>query len=460
MSIQGTALVYAIHRTDNWWSYVAENLGYAKGVVVTDIRNTGDHCVVDDFYVEYARLSKQGKQQTTLLSDLDIEDIIARCRLLRWLPRDQAVNMVCAMAYAFDIVLQKVQPEVVLCFPIDRYVSDVLARLANARGIPCFELTASLVSGMSMLLYRGQLIKSAADPLPTLIENTVAEIATPTFTPSYVQKKSTYTALRFLKVFSYFKVRGLAFWAISHLKRDPMNLHYMDSQSFLGHKPRLRDMRILRLINHDWRKSLDSFPKEKRIFFGLQLFPEASIDYWISKIDLIDYENIVVAAAKAFSDANFLILVKDHPLQFGFRQCELIDRLLQIPNVVLVPYDVSGNEVMDLSDSNFTLTGTLGLQAALLGKKSITTTNYYTTDEDFINFSSKEEIAELPSRVTNYVPPDSLEQRRYRIMRHLLKGSFNGEFFTFKGFDAAHPNPQTKDMATKLGNQLRVLTRA
>ena len=54
--------------------------------------------------------------------------------------------------------------------------------------------------------------------------------------------------------------------------------------------------------------------------FGLQLFPEASIDYWLRNVELIDHDNLVVDAARSFSEQGFLVLVKDHPSQFGFRQ--------------------------------------------------------------------------------------------------------------------------------------------
>mgnify|MGYP006281659677 CR=1 FL=1 len=96
--------------------------------------------------------------------------------------------------------------------------------------------------------------------------------------------------------------------------------------------------------------------------FALQLFPEASIDYWLRNIELVDHENLVVEAAQGFSTAGFLVLVKDHPLQFGFRKTDFLDRLAAIKNVVILPYDVSGNELMSLAGASFSSTGTLGFK--------------------------------------------------------------------------------------------------
>lgn len=53
MSSDEAVLIYAIDRTDAWWQYVGENLGFSKYVVVSDIRGAADMDVVDDFNAAY-----------------------------------------------------------------------------------------------------------------------------------------------------------------------------------------------------------------------------------------------------------------------------------------------------------------------------------------------------------------------------------------------------------------------
>ncbi len=450
----GTVLIYAINRTEPWWRHVGEHMGFENCAVVSDIRGDGDFPLVDNFYAAYRPLYAAGADSSALLSSDQITDIIARCRLLRWLPRRKAAAMALAMAEAFNKVLDATNPVALVCFPIDRYVSDVMERLAHARGIPLYELTASALPDMAMLLYRGRLLRHAATPDAALVEQKVRQIADPLFTPAYVQGKSNFTPSRFLKIFWYFRLRALVFKLISHWQRDPLGLHYLDSQTFLGHKPHLSDVRITKMLDPDWRAKLNAFPKDRRVFVALQLFPEASIDYWIPDLGLVDHEDMLVEAAQAFSAAGFQLLVKDHPLQFGFRQVALLDRLCAIPNVVLVPYEISGNEVLSLTDTNFTCTGTLGLQASLLGMKSVTTASYYTNEEDFILFGSRADIASLPQRVKDALPPDSLPGRQARIVANLLAGSFDCDFFSFKGFDPANPNPATSELGRALGAEI------
>lgn len=450
----GTILIYSIHNSEAWWRAVGNAMGFERAVLVSDLRGEGDYNLVDPFYQAYRRHYRAGAPGSALVAPEVVETVIARCRLLRWLPRRRATAMALAMAEACDAVLDAVQPQAIVSWPIDRYVMDVLEHRANARGIPYFEVTASAIASMSMLLYRGRLITAPEEPDPETVAARVREIANPLFTPAYVQRQQRYTALRWLKTFSYFKLRGLAFWLISLLKQDRLNLHYMDAQSFLGHKPRLSDLRILGLLDQDWQARIAGYPREKRLFLALQLFPEASIDYWIDDLGLVDHENMLVEAAQAFSAAGYCVIVKDHPLQFGFRQCQLIDRLKALPGVVMVPYEVSGNALLAECGVTFTCTGTLGMQAALLGLKAITTETYFTTPDDFILLRHRNEVAALPARVEATPSVADLPARQRRIIAHLLRGSFAGEFMSFKGYGTGSADPRVPALGAALGTRI------
>ena len=447
-------LLYPVHRTVAWWRFIGQNMGWGESVVVADLRGEGDICVVDDFYAELKRLRREPKPGSAMLTEAEVADVIARCRLLRWLDPHLAASMAHAMAIVMDRVLEQVDPRVVLSFPIDRYVTDVLERRAHARGIKYLELTASVVPRMSMLLYRGALVQVAKPPPAKLVHETVREIANPTFVPSYVQKESKYTKAKFVRTLAYFRARAVAFKAISWARRDPLNLHYLDAQPFLGHKCRWKDIRVVDLCAANWRSHLARFPQGQRVMFGLQLFPEASIDYWLRNVDLVDHENLVVEAARSFSEQGFLVLVKDHPSQFGFRQTELLDRLLALHNVVLVPYDVSGNELMAQVGVNFTCTSTLGLQAALAGLTSVVTDSYYAEEPDFVIFRERPEVAGLGQRALAKTFADPVEQRRERIITHLLRGSFEADFFSYQRFDPKSPSAGALGLARVLGQRL------
>lgn len=451
-------LIYSIHRLYDWWRHVGDNLGFQSVTVLSDQRGKGDLSVTDAFYAAFRRFHASRAVASPHLTEADVDDVIARCRVLRWLPRPRSVAMALAMAEAVEGVLDRVKPDVCVSFPIDSYVSDVLARRARARGVPYFEVTTSALPDMCMLMHRGRLIDSKSPADLQMVEARIAEIADPRFTPAYVQGQAPYTRGRFLRTLAYFRLRAVAFQVIAALKRDRLNLHYLDAQPCLGHKARWRDARIADLVDRDWEVRFADFPRERRVLMGLQVFPEAAIDYWIEDRDLIRHEDFLFEAAEHLTAADFQIAVKDHPLQFGFRQTDLLDRLKTLPNVVVIPYDISGNAMLALCGVNLTATGTLGLQAALLGDTSVTGEAYYVTDEeDFVVVRQGADTPALPDEILARTPPPSLHERQRRIIERLMRGSFRAEFYSFRGFDRANPNAGATELGRQLGAQLRKL---
>lgn len=452
-----TALIYAIHRTQDWWTHVGANLGFDKVTVLTDRRGQGDASITDAYYAAYRSRYAGRDVASPLLDAAEVVDVIARCRVLRWLPVRKASAMALAMADAMHAQLEAIRPDYVISFPIDNYNQDVLARLARKRGVPYFEVTASALPGMCMLMHRGRLITARAEADPAAVEARIHEIADPLFTPAYVQGQAAYTPARFLKTLGYFRIRAAFFQLYAWARRDPLNTHYIDAQPWLGHKAKWSDVRVTDLVEADWEAKVEAFPMEKRVFYGLQLFPEAAIDYWIEDLDLVRHEDMLVEIARQMTAAGYQIVVKDHPLQFGFRQTALLDRLKAFPNVVIVPYEVSGNALLARCGVNVTATGTLGLQAGLLGNISITGEAYYVTADDFLVLHEARDLEGLAARVAGRAPPPSLHDRQARIIANLLQGSFDADFFSFKGFDPAQPNPATAELGRRLGERLRAL---
>jgi hypothetical protein len=455
--ITGTVLIYGIHRTHRWWRHVGENMGFESAVVLTDRRGDGDRWVTDDFYEAHERFKESGATRSDFMNPAEVSDAIARCRVLRWLPTRQATAMVLAMAEAMDAVLADVAPRVIVGFPIDNYVQDMLARRARARDIPYFELTASALPDMSMLLHRGRLVTTRIAPDPATVGEKIREIADPLFQPSYVQGQAAYSAGRFLRTFGYHRLRGWFFKLYSHARRDPLNFHYLDAQPGLGHKPRLSDLRILKMTHTDWRMRLNKHATDRRALFGLQLYPEAAIDYWIDDLDLVQHEKMLVELAQGLAAAGYQIVVKDHPLQFGHRQTDLIDRLLAIEGAVFVPYCASGNELLALTTINITATGTLGMQAALLGNTSIVGESYYANDRDFVVLRRWSDLEDVPGKVARRQPEPRLADRQQRIVEQLLSGSFEADYFSFRDFDHRNPNPAATELGRQLGERVRLL---
>ena len=189
------------------------------------------------------------------------------------------------------------------------------------------------------------------------------------------------------------------------------------------------------LLDRNWEARLRDVPRERRVFLGLQLFPEASMDYWLKSPDMLAHDDVVVRYCEVLGEAGYRIFVKDHPLQFGFRQRELFERLSKLPFVTLVPYDVPANLLIGQCGISVTFTGTIGFQAALAGLCSVVTDPYYATERHFLHIRSFGEIGGLVGRLERWRPPDDLAATRREIVRHLAAISVEGDYFGWHKFD-------------------------
>lgn len=437
-------IFFTIHNTTRWWKYLGSQIDFAEVTVLSDYRGDGDWSLVDDFY----RFMRRGDPAAAALARFGEDgcaDIILRCRVLRSLDRGLALRMIGAMAQAIECALDHLDPDLVLMFTIDRYVMDVLARTANARNVDCLEMTTSIIPGEVMFLRRGQ-PAWLREPSDREIEGAVRVLCEADFAPAYVRNAGKFSIWRYWRVFGYFVLRGAYFNVWRFLRRDPFNSHYLDALKRLKHKVRPGDVAVLKLLDPNWEGRLGGAPRERRVFLGLQLFPEASMDYWLKSHDMLAHDDVVVRYCEVLGEAGYLIMVKDHPLQFGFRQRELYQRLSKLPFVVLVPYEVPAGQLIEQCGISVTFTGTVGFQAALSGLCSVVTEPYYATERHFLHIRGVEEIENLVDRLKQWRAPADLAAARHEIVGHLATISVAGDYFTWRGFD---PERQTAREAVK-----------
>ncbi|MEH2625606.1 hypothetical protein V1292_003661 [Bradyrhizobium sp. AZCC 1719] len=424
---------FTIHSTTPWWKYLASRMEFAEAVVLSDLRDDGDYSLVDDFY----RFIDKGNAASVALARFGEEgcaDIILRCRVLRSINRDLALKLIGGMTQAIEQAFDKLDPHLVVTFTIDRYVMDVMERIARRRGIDFLEMTTSIIPDQVMLMRRGRPAK-LREPSIEDIDAAIGQLCAEDFAPAYVRDAKRFSRARFWRIFGYYALRGAFFNVWRFVKRDRYNCHYLDALKRLEHKVRIRDVAALKLLDDGWDKRLADMPPERRVFLGLQLFPEASMDYWLKSQDMLAHDDVLVRYCEVLGRAGYRIFVKDHPLQFGFRQRELFGRLSKLPFVTLVPYDVPANLLIGKCAVSVTFTGTIGLQAALAGLCSVATEPYYATEQHFVHIRDVDEIDVLAERLARWRRPDDLATTRREIMRHLAAISAAGDYFGWRNFD-------------------------
>ena len=426
-------IFFTIHSTTPWWKYLGSRIDFADVTVLSDLRGEGDRSLVDDFYRFMAKGDAAGAALARFGDD-GCADIILRCRVLRSIDRGLALRMIGGMTQAIEHAFDELDPDLVMTFTIDRYVMDVMARTASARGIDFLEMTTSIIPDEVMLMRRGRPVW-LREPSDEAVEAAVSVLCKADFAPAYVRDAKRFSARQFWRVFGYYTVRGAFFDVWRFLKRDRYNIHYLDALKRLKHKVRFGDVAALTLLDRNWQSRLGEVPRERRVFLGLQLFPEASMDYWLKSPEMLAHDDVLVRYCEVLGAAGYRIFVKDHPLQFGFRQRDLFERLSKLPFVTLVPYDVPANLLIEKCAVSLTFTGTIGFQAALAGLCSIATDPYYATEEHFLHVRDVEEIDGLVDRLKRWRSPDDMVAARREIMRHLASVSVEGDYFGWRKFD-------------------------
>ena len=443
---------FTIYNTTRWWKYLGSQIDFAEVTVLSDLRRDGDWSLVDDFY-RFMRTADAAAVALSRFGEAGCAEIILRCRSLRSLDRDLAMRMIGGMTQAIESAFDRLDPRLIVTFTMDRYVMDVMERVARARGIDFLEMTASAIPDQVIFQHRGQPV-ALRDPSSAELDEAVGILCSEGFSPVYVRNAKKFSIMKFWQVFTYFSLRGAFFNVWRYLMRDPFNIHYIDALKRLKHKVRPADVAVLGFLEKDWQTILEAVPKNRRVFCGLQLFPEASLDYWLNSLDMLAHDDVIVRYCEVLGNAGYHVFIKDHPLQFGFRQRELFERLSRLPTVTCVPYDVTANYLIERCDVSVTLTGTIGYQAALAGLCSVVTEAYYADEEHYLHVRNFSEIDNIVDRIEQWRSPADIDEARRQIVRKLAAAGAPGNYFTWKRFD-----PDDEDAQQSVKTLVRSLNR-
>jgi hypothetical protein len=427
-------MLFALHNTTEWWRYIASQLRFASSTVVLSDLPDADINLTPGFYRAFAS-PNAATAGAEALGEQGCAEVIARCRLLRTLDRTLALRMIGAMWTALEEIVETERPDLLLSFVVDRYLLDLLERILRRRGTRYVGVALAPFPEHVMFMAKGEYLP-LREPPENEVDAAVSAMTAPQWIPSYLPHRPRYDLLHFAQLYARFNARWLVFEFLRRWERNPLDYRYLVTWTEgAGFRIRLRDWAVMRHLNPDWRARLEAMAPERRIFVGLQVNPEAAIEYWVRNVELVAYEDVFVRAARVLGEAGYSLFVKDHPSQFGFRQVELIERLSRCKGVTFVPYDVPGQFLVQNCHATFTYTGTVGLQAAMAGRCAVVAAGAYYAypGGPFIILESPAEIDRLPERIAAAGPaPDPAIALRY-LARHVLRACVPG-VHTWRGF--------------------------
>jgi hypothetical protein len=337
---------------------------------ITDGRAPGIRDTRERFY---ARMGKE--PLPAIFSPADEDNVIARCRYLRHLPREQSQSMVRAMASVIAEEFERVNPQTVLAIMVDDYVTHLFSETARRRGIPFIGYCYSYFPGRSQAtLYEGGVAHRLRRPDDEEVARTLAQISERTFRQNYLQK-DVYTRLRHIKAMLRYQVKRVVFKLMGWRDRDPLHVHY-GCLPYVVERRRWRDFPADTDFHPDWRERLEAGAAQAKpvVYMPLGYFPESTIDYWIRDKRILDYETVMLRVVGLLGK-EFRVVVKEHLHMLGARNPEFYRRLRDTPGVVSVPPSEYSNDVLGLSDVVLMGAGSIGVEAYIRGKPIVAYSN-------------------------------------------------------------------------------------
>lgn len=329
---------------------------------------------------------------------------------------------------SFKKLLDDFKPDIVIAPTFVTYPHIACNLYARARGIPMLAITDTKVPGVYTFSYDYLDRKS---PLIDRVRELCGETS---------QSKNQERARVFIQEFrGHFKNpttlrKQKSKTLISHIRHFGSPYYHIFRWFLYAPKKNpegtgvTADWRPPRIILRDhytrdgYQRAADRFlyyPFEKLVrcaYFPLQFQPEASID--LSSPHFNNQLETARQVAMSMPD-DYVLAVKDHPAMYGYRDPAYLRKLARTPNVKLIDYRVSSEEMLKKADIVISPSGTTLAEAAFLRKPAIQLGELGITAElpnvvrhsDFTTLSEVArailkrdlETAEYDMRLTNFV---------------------------------------------------------
>lgn len=426
-------LVYTRPRIKTFFHELAENIACFKEIhYMSDHQGEEKINIMDYFYRAKADLqTKRAVPQNTF----DFAKIINRCRYLRSLTREQALLRAQAMTLAIERMIEDYQPDIAFGMVMDSYVLDIIDLVMRTRNSQYLGFLNNMINGYSRLTARGELIQ-LSQPTQAMIDDALKKLKTKHYVPN-MQKDFMWNTSPLSIFFSKFlkeKMKIVYYFLKKFKDKDPDNFYYntVAARSCMSCRS-IDQIFFRRFENNQWLEHIKKAKEEDKlvVYMPLQFYPECSIDYWGTNSDFSSFYN-VVSKIIANSYQKLIILVKEHPSAMGLRKSAFYQQFLSNHNIILTPFDVPSNEVIEKADLVLTWTGSVGVEAIMRKKPLVTFGEaYYDPGYGILRLNYSAQLADLESILINYYQQADYDKEKLQqdIVSYMLKGLIPGYIF-------------------------------
>lgn len=417
-------------------------------IFFSDFRKQDNSGFAEDFY----RIFEQ-KIETELPPYVDknqCAEIIKRCRLLRNLSSEVAENLIVAMSWAVQSLIEKYEPRLLVSVMVDSYVLDLLERCLKYNDKFFCGLVPVFVNGYFRITSNGELNR-LRHPEEQEVNLALASILEENYKPTYLESHESFFAYSKRNIRQ--SIKSIYFPLIRYFSGDSLNYHYWSTQLLAMQRTTHSYFKYKSLLCLNWLQIVNQSDK-KKIFLPLQYYPEATIDYWVDDVDMIDYENKLPELVRKLSKSN-LVIIKEHPAFVGFRAAKFYSDILSNKNVVLIPSKVPTNFVIEQCDIVGIWTGTVGFEAAIRGKPVISITKPYFSSNDWIkHVNSLDAFCKAVDEISLLKKEPITYSNQASMVRYVLEGSLVGKMIYKTELNEPETQKSIENIASSLQTYL------
>ncbi|NQD79939.1 hypothetical protein HP436_07045 [Pseudomonas sp. CrR14] len=375
-----------------------------------------------------------------------VNDLIARCRLLRSLEKTEAERHLRAMALAITASFETHKPVMVLSLTVDSYVMDLLRVIAGNKNIKFVALIGTFVNGFYRLSSRGEPTKN-----PSANYSSIAELKDSLLKDDYApdfNKKSLVSPRRSVRKRWVANICRVPYFFLKRLvSGDYYNYHYWASQLVSSSQLHFFPPKDPGDLN--WDKKLQGSQKPK-LYIPLQMFPECTVDYWCQDLEVIDYYAVLNKLIDSLSSV-FELVIKEHPSVMGSRPSGFYTKLRLDSRITVIPTYTPSNFVLRMVDGVVVWTGSVGFEAMLRGKPVFgLATPFYVAGSRFMKIQTLPDVDKMLLHIDKCSKSPVAAEEQDAILYNLISQLYKGYFIndgTWSVLNSSHKS-QAEVVAT------------
>lgn len=360
---------------------------------------------------------------------VDYDDLIERCRYLRNISKQKAINIIDQTIVAYEKLLLSNKIDIIYSIPIDSYVIHCLHIVATQNQIKFFSFVGTFIKDRIRITNFGELVENTEAKIEKeLIQKFIDEVESTSIRPEWLIGVSGNLYKTIFKRYLIDSIKPLAF-SIYRMRYNDFNSFSFPSVKFLKKRMFATFSRLKAAIIME-KTSLDPNLIDNFVFIPLQFYPEITSDYWIRNRTLCNHHEVVLKVIDSFNGKKNIV-VKEHPAAFGRRDDEFLSELFKRSNVYFAPVKYPMNSLINKADLVIGNASTTTVNAIILKKPVIFFSKPYFNIPSPSYFKSLEKN-HLIKTIKDYDKNILNDRQIFQLIEDLYRGSAEGNLGGYK----------------------------